>query len=85
MAELMYFEVRTAILRVLASANYVALTCDEVSTVDNRSWISIHAYVVQNWSRVPYMFLVPKVVKGYGLDNLTQVIIDALRGVANME
>ena len=64
MAEFMYSEVRAAILRVFAIANYVALTCDEVSTIDNGSWISIHAYVVQNWSRVPFLISLEKVVEG---------------------
>ena len=85
MAEFMYAEVRTAISRVLVGANYVALTCDEVSTIDNGSWISIHAYVVQNWSRIPYLISLERVVEGGGSDNLTQVIIDALTGAAKIE
>ena len=85
MADFMYAEVRTAISRVLVGANYVALTCDEVSTIDNGSWISIHAYVVQNWSRVPYLISLEKVVEGSCSDNLTHVIIDALTQAAKME
>jgi hypothetical protein len=85
MADFMYAEVRTAISRVLVGANYVALTCDEVTTIDNGSWISIHAYVVQNWSRVPYLISLEKVVEGSGSDNLTQVIIDALTQAAKLE
>jgi hypothetical protein len=85
MAECMYAEVRTAISRVLVGANYVALTCDEVSTIDNGSWISIHAYVVQNWSRIPFLISLERVVEGGGSDNLTQVIIDALTGAAKIE
>jgi hypothetical protein len=57
----------------------VALTCDEVSTINNGSYISIHAYVVKNWSHVPYPISLHKVLEGFGLDNLTHVIIDALR------
>ena len=85
MDEFMYAKVRTSISRVFVGANYVALTCDEVSTIDNGSWISIHAYVVQNWSRVPFLISLEKVVEGGGSNNLTQVIIDALMGAAKME
>lgn len=53
MVEFMYYEGKTAISKVLAGAIYVAPTCDEVNTVDNGSWISIHTHVVQNWSRIP--------------------------------
>jgi hypothetical protein len=85
MAEFMYAEVRTTISRVFVGVNYVALTCDEVSTIDNGSWISIHAYVVQNWNRIPFLISLERVVEGGGSDNLTQVIIDALTGAAKME
>ena len=71
MVEFMYAEVRIAISRVLVGANYVALTCDEVSTIDNGSWISIHAYVVHNWSGVPFLISLERVVEGGGSDNLT--------------
>jgi hypothetical protein len=37
MVEFTYSEVETAILRVLATANYVASTCDKISTIDNGS------------------------------------------------
>ena len=33
----MYYEVRNAISRVLVGINYVAFTCDEVSTIKNGS------------------------------------------------
>ena len=76
MVDFMYAEVKISISKVLVGANYVALTCDEVSTIDHRSWISIHAYVVQNWSCVPCLISLEKVVEGSGSENLTHVIID---------
>jgi hypothetical protein len=33
--------------RVFASLKYLAFSCDEVITMDNLLWISIHCYVVQ--------------------------------------
>jgi hypothetical protein len=85
MVEFMYAEVRTTISRVFVGANYVALTCDKVSTIDNGSWISIHAYVVQNWSRIPFLISLERVVEGGGSNNITHVIIDALTGATKME
>ena len=71
----MYVEVRTAqtILKVLVNANYVALTCDEVSTIDNGSWIYIHPCLCGPIleSCVPYLISLEKVVEGSGSDNLT--------------
>ncbi len=31
---------------IIGVAQYLSITCDEVSTIDNQSWLSIHAYVV---------------------------------------
>jgi hypothetical protein len=28
---------------------FVSLFCDEVTTCDQQSWVSIHAYVVEGW------------------------------------
>jgi len=44
----MYEEVKDAVKQEIGTGNYVAMTTDEVTTVDNGSWISIHAYVVKN-------------------------------------
>jgi hypothetical protein len=79
MVEFMYAQVTEAILAIIFFVNYVALPCDEVNIVDNGSWISIHAYVVQNWVRVPMLLSLQKVVDGIGIDNLTIVIIKALQ------
>lgn len=48
MVEFMYAQVISVIMVVVSIANHVALTCDEVSMVDNGSCISIHAYLMQN-------------------------------------
>jgi hypothetical protein len=46
MVEFMYAQVINKILGIVSSSNYVALICDEVNILDNRSWISIHIYVM---------------------------------------
>jgi hypothetical protein len=38
---------------VVGVVQYLSFTCDEVSIIDNQSWLSVHAYVVQNWLRIP--------------------------------
>jgi len=32
----------------MGAIHYMALGCDEVSTMNNQSWLSIHYYVMQN-------------------------------------
>jgi hypothetical protein len=78
MVEFIYAQMINKILGIVSVFNYVALTCDEVSTIDIGSWISIHVYVMQNWVRLPMMISLQKVVDGPRVDNLTIVIMEAL-------
>jgi len=48
MEEFMHQEVMRATMGVMGVAQYVVLSCDEVFTIDNQSWLSIHYYVLQN-------------------------------------
>ncbi len=78
MVEFMNVHVINAILAKVFAPNYVVLTCDEVSTMDNGSWISIHAYVMQHWVKVPMLNFLQRVVDGLEVDNLTIIIMEAL-------
>jgi hypothetical protein len=59
-------------------AQYLSLTCDEVSTINNQSWLLIHVYVVQNWLRIPIFFSLEHVVVGSSVDNFTLVLLQTL-------
>jgi hypothetical protein len=65
-------------MATISIVNYVALTCDEVNTMDNESWISIYTYVMQNWAKVPMLFFFRRIVNGVGIINLIVVIMEAL-------
>jgi len=54
---------------------YVALMCDEVNTMDKGSWISILAYVMQHWVKVPMLISLQRVVDGTKINNLNIVIM----------
>jgi len=64
---------------VVASSRYLSLFCDEVTTIDNQSWISIHSYVVQDWCRLPILIYIEQVTEGGGSNNLTKIIVGALK------
>jgi hypothetical protein len=63
---------------VVTIARYVSINCDEVSTLDNQSWLSIHCYVMENWVRIPILISFNCVLEGSSSDNLTKVIMEAL-------
>ena len=78
MAEAMYAQVLNKTRMTISVARYIALSCDEVSCIDNSSWISVHAYVVQNWSRVPVLISLEHVTDGGKAKNLTKMIMSAV-------
>jgi hypothetical protein len=80
-AEFMHQVVMKATRVVIQTTHYGALNCDEVSTIDNQSWLSIHCYVVENWVRILNLISLDKVVatlQVHGSDNLIKVIMEAL-------
>jgi hypothetical protein len=48
MAECMHKQVIKRVKEVITSSKYLALSCDEVTTINNQSWISIDSYVIQD-------------------------------------
>jgi formyltetrahydrofolate hydrolase len=46
MAKFMHQAVMKATKVVVQVAHYVVLSCDEVSIIDNQSWLFVHYYVV---------------------------------------
>ncbi len=52
MAQHMHGIILEATQFVIGATQYSSLICDEISTIDNQSWLSVHAYVVQNWLKL---------------------------------
>jgi hypothetical protein len=47
---------------------------DEITTMDNQSWIFVHAYIVQNWKKVAILLNLESVLNGVIFNNCTIVI-----------
>jgi hypothetical protein len=60
-------------------ARYVSVSCDEVTSINNSSWISIHCYVVQNWARLPILLTLQHIPEGGKSDILKAIILNALK------
>jgi hypothetical protein len=74
----MHTQVESAIPKAIQFNQFIALSCDEVTTIDNDLWICVHAYVVDCWTKIPILVCVDKTVDGLGSHNLTEVIMNAL-------
>ena len=79
MADVMYALVKAKLQETLTAARYFAITVDEVTSVDNQSWMSIHIYVMKDWIRQPYLLGLKCVTDGGSASNLTEVIVEAMK------
>jgi hypothetical protein len=77
-AEYLHKQVMVKSREVLSAAKYLAITCDEVTTLDNQSWISIHAYCLQDFSRQPILISLERLTEGASAGRLAIIIIDAM-------
>ena len=64
--------------QTIAQANYIAISCDEVTTIDNQSWIYIHANFVNNFVRISLLVSLKRVVEGGTASKLAICIMDAM-------
>jgi hypothetical protein len=62
----------------MGTTHYVALNYDEVSILNNQTWLSIHCYVVKNYIRIPIIISLDQMLKGLRSNNLAKMIMDVL-------
>ena len=66
--------------KALAKANYIAISCDEVTTVDNQQWLCIHAYTYSLAKTCDsHLLFFGRVTEGRNAKNLKEMISCALR------
>jgi hypothetical protein len=46
-----------------------------VTSCDQQSWVSIHAYVVENWQWIPSLLSLQWMVNGATFDNLIHILV----------
>jgi hypothetical protein len=85
MADAMFGQVLKQNKVVIQSANYLAISCDEVTTIDNQSWISIHVYFVHNWCRIPLLVGLEKIIESPSASNLTKILVSCLEKTGGID
>jgi hypothetical protein len=63
---------------LVQATKFISLSCDEVTTLDQQSWVSIHVYVVENWQHILLLLSLQHVVDGTTSDNLKRILVDAM-------
>jgi hypothetical protein len=51
---------------IIASFKYLTLSCDEVTTINNQSWISIHNFYVQDQCHMPIPIFLKQIIERGG-------------------
>jgi hypothetical protein len=77
MSESLLNVVQAKTKEIVSVASYFSISCDEVTTVDNQSWISIHVYTISDWERVLLLLFLERVIEGGSVENITKIIFGA--------
>ena len=85
MAEFIYKMVRCEIRKRVSGSDFIAVTCDETTSVDNGSWLSCHAYVCEDWERVPYLVALTKVTDAPTANTFLELILQSLEKGAGVD
>jgi len=64
--------------------NYISINYDKVTSIDNQSWISIHAYVVEDFKRTPILVNLKWDTEGCTTNNLTKMIWNSMKGFGGL-
>jgi hypothetical protein len=84
MAEFLNAKVRDAIKVQCFAAPFLTITCDETTSCDNGSWMSVHAYIYEDWSQIPLLIGLKRIVEAPNADHLTSVVLEALQSGAGV-
>ncbi len=63
---------------VIQKAKYIVVNYDEVITIDNQSWCSLHVYIVDRFKWVALLLNLERVFNKSTIDNLPQLIFRSL-------
>ncbi len=72
----------------MQKSHFISMNCDEVTTIDNQSWLSIHVYVTKEWKKVPILLNLQCVVDGAIFNNMTSFILKSMmefRGLSEID
>ena len=78
MAEAMHEIVLQSTRDAITDCNFISCSADEVTTINNQQWISMHIYVMQQWQRMPILLILERIEVGATSTNIIQIILQSL-------
>jgi hypothetical protein len=85
MVEVMHDFVLTSTKAIMQAINYFFMNVNEVTTLDNWQWISVHVYVMKDWCRFPILLTLERVEMNVTAINITLILLKCMakyRGVS---
>jgi hypothetical protein len=70
---------------MLQGARYFSVSYNDVTTMDNGTWVSIHVYVVKDYERLPMLAALEHVQEGATSNNLTKVVMTNLQALSGFD
>jgi len=58
-----------------AFANFSVVSVDDITTIDNTQWLSIHLYVVHGWKRIMILLCVEIIGISTTSDNVFRLMV----------
>ena len=69
----------------IANATFLSLSLDEVTAIDNTSWICMSIYMVNDHIRHSYLLGIHKMTKSSTAENIYELVIDSLKEIGGMD
>jgi len=73
----MHFIVINAIKEIIHVARYIVVSGDEVTTIDNKSWVNFHVYLVDGFKHIHVLLNLKRLIGGGTTGNMTNVILNS--------
>jgi hypothetical protein len=70
--------------KVIRGAHFFSSTTDEVTTIDNGTWVSVILHYAVDWGRENFLVKLDHVEDGATSNNLTKVITKAICNITGM-
>jgi len=80
MSEYLHSCILSALKAVVQSTRVISINANEVTAIDNTSWLSIHVYAMDSWERVPHLLHLSCISNSGTTNHLTNVIMYSLIG-----
>ena len=69
----------------IANATFFSLSLDEVTAIDNTSWIYMNIYMVNDHNKHSYLLGIHTMTKRSTTENIYELVIDSLKEIGGMD